>query len=43
MGVFERLTGSPAWRHFEQFSGGAYEGRAEVELVVRSIAQVRCV
>jgi len=40
MGVFERLTGSPAWRHFEQFSGGAYEGRAEVELVVRSIAQV---
>ena len=40
VGVFERLTGSPAWRHFEQFSGGAYEGRAEVELVVRSIAQV---
>ncbi|MEO8081731.1 MAG: hypothetical protein ABI641_14455 [Caldimonas sp.] len=40
MGVFERLTGNPAWRHFEQFSGGAYEGRAEVELVVRSISQV---
>ncbi len=40
LGVFERLTGSPAWRHYEQFSGGAYEGRAEVELVVRSIAQV---
>ncbi len=40
MGVFERLTGSPQWRHFEQLSGGAYEGRAEVELVVRSIAQV---
>jgi len=40
VGVFERLTGSPVWRHFEQFSGGAYEGRAEVELVVRSIAQV---
>lgn len=40
VGVFERLTGSPAWRHFEQFAGGAYEGRAEVELVVRSIAQV---
>ncbi len=40
MGVFERLTGNPAWRHFEQFAGGAYEGRAEVELVVRSIAQV---
>jgi len=40
VGVFERLTGNPAWRHFELFSGGAYEGRAEVELVVRSIAQV---
>lgn len=40
IGVFERLTGSPAWRHYEQFSNGAYEGRAEVELVVRSIAQV---
>jgi len=40
VGVFERVTGNPAWRHFEQFSGGAYEGRAEVELVVRSIAQV---
>ncbi len=40
VGVFERLTGNPAWRHFEQFSGAAYEGRAEVELVVRSIAQV---
>ncbi len=40
IGVFERLTGSPAWRHFEQLSNGAYEGRAEVELVVRSIAQV---
>ena len=40
VGVFERLTASPAWRHFEQFSGGAYEGRAEVELVVRSISQV---
>lgn len=40
VGVFERLTGQPAWRHFEQFSGAAYEGRAEVELVVRSIAQV---
>ena len=41
IGVFERLTGNPAWRHYEQFApGGAYEGRAEVELVVRSIAQV---
>ena len=40
VGVFERLTGSPAWRHFEQFAADAYEGRAEVELVVRSIAQV---
>ncbi len=40
LGVFERLTGTPAWRHFESFSGGRYEGRAAVELVVRSIAQV---
>lgn len=40
IGVFERLTTSPSWRHFEQFAGGAYEGRAEVELVVRSISQV---
>jgi primary-amine oxidase len=40
LGVFERLTGRPAWRHFETFSGGHYEGRAEVELVVRSISQV---
>jgi len=38
--VFERLTGNPLWRHFELFAGGAYEGRAEVELVVRTIAQV---
>ncbi len=40
VGVFERVTGNPAWRHFELFSGGLYEGRAEVELVVRAIAQV---
>jgi primary-amine oxidase len=40
VGIFERLTGNPAWRHFELFSGGLYEGRAEVELVVRSIAQL---
>ena len=40
IGVFERVTGNPLWRHFELFSGGTYEGRAEVELVVRSIAQV---
>lgn len=42
VGVFERVTGSPLWRHFELFSpdGPSYEGRAEVELVVRMIAQV---
>jgi primary-amine oxidase len=40
VGVFERVTGNPAWRHFELFAGGAYEGRAEVELVVRSISQL---
>ena len=40
VGIFERLTGNPAWRHFELFAGGAYEGRADVELVVRTIAQL---
>jgi primary-amine oxidase len=42
IGVFERVTGNPLWRHFELFSpdGPSYEGRAEVELVVRMIAQV---
>jgi len=42
VGIFERLTGNPAWRHFELFAGPApaYEGRAEVELVVRSISQL---
>ena len=40
VGVFERLTGNPVWRHFEFLANGLYEGRAEVELVVRTIAQV---
>ena len=42
VGVFERLTGNPAWRHFELFAGPvpAYEGRADVELVVRSVSQL---
>jgi len=42
VGIFERLTGTPAWRHFELFAGPtpAYEGRADVELVVRTIAQL---
>ena len=42
VGIFERVTGNPTWRHFELFAGGGplYEGRAEVELVVRMIAQV---
>jgi primary-amine oxidase len=39
IGIFERLTGDPQWRHFESFRG-RYEGRAAVELVVRSISQV---
>ncbi|MET0208879.1 MAG: tyramine oxidase, partial [Burkholderiaceae bacterium] len=39
VGIFERLTGDPAWRHFESLRG-RYEGRAAVELVVRSISQV---
>jgi primary-amine oxidase len=40
VGVFERPTGNPVWRHFEVFAGGLYEGRAEVELVVRMIAPI---
>ncbi len=42
VGVFERVTGNPLWRHYELFAPGGpfYEGRAEVELVVRMIAQV---
>ena len=42
IGVFERVTGNPQWRHFEFFAPGGpvYEGRAAVELVVRMIAQV---
>ena len=40
VGVFERLTGNPIWRHYEFLANGAYEGRAEVELVVRMISQV---
>ena len=40
VGVFERVTGNPIWRHYEFLANGAYEGRAEVELVVRMIAQV---
>jgi len=39
VGIFERRTGNPEWRHFE-FLSGQYEGRAAVELVVRTIAQV---
>ena len=39
VGVFERLSGSPAWRHFERFAGGTYEGRAEVERVERCHAR----
>lgn len=42
VGIFERRTGNPIWRHFEAFSPGGptYEGRAEVELVVRMASQV---
>jgi primary-amine oxidase len=40
VGVFERVTGNPIWRHYEFLANGAYEGRAEVELVVRMISQV---
>jgi len=40
VGVFERVTGNPIWRHYEFLANGLYEGRAEVELVVRMISQV---
>ncbi|RAI59289.1 copper amine oxidase [Roseicella frigidaeris] len=37
--VFERDTGSPAWRHAELVDQ-SYEGRPEIELVVRGIPTV---
>lgn len=37
--VFERNTGNPAWRHAELVDQ-TYEGRPEVELVVRSIPTI---
>jgi primary-amine oxidase len=42
IGLFERVTGNPIWRHYEAFAPGGpqYEGRAEVELVVRMAAQL---
>jgi primary-amine oxidase len=39
IGVFERNTGRPMWRHSEMVNG-THEGRAEVELVVRTIPVV---
>jgi len=37
--IFERPTGSPAWRHAEIIDE-SYEGRPEVELVVRAIPTI---
>lgn len=37
--IFERPTGNPAWRHFEGYNGN-YEGRPEVELVIRTASTV---
>jgi primary-amine oxidase len=37
--VFERSGGDPAWRHFESINQ-TYEGRANVELVVRMAASI---
>jgi len=37
--IFERATGNPIWRHFEGFNG-TFQGRPEVELVVRTISTV---
>lgn len=39
IGVFERNTGRPVWRHFE-FMNGTNEGRPEVELVLRTVPVV---
>ncbi|MEM8899316.1 MAG: hypothetical protein AAGC85_14480 [Bacteroidota bacterium] len=39
IGVFERNTGRPNWRHVEAMSGTA-ESRPEIELVVRTIPTV---
>lgn len=40
--IFERNTGEPNWRHFEfgHPTGPYFEGRPEVELVVRSIGTI---
>ncbi|MGF7161466.1 primary-amine oxidase [Rhodoligotrophos appendicifer] len=37
--IFERATGSPAWRHFSA-ENGTTDARAEVELVVRTIPTI---
>jgi primary-amine oxidase len=37
--VFERSAGDPIWRHYEAFNQ-TYEGRANVELVVRMAASI---
>jgi primary-amine oxidase len=37
--IFERATGDPLWRHYEFFTQN-YEGRAEIDLVVRSAAVI---
>ena len=37
--LFERAGGGPAWRHFEAINQ-SYEGRANVELVVRMAAAI---
>lgn len=39
IGIFERNTGRPSWRHAELLNG-SHESRAEVELVVRTIPVV---
>lgn len=39
MCVFERPTGNPVWRHAEMIDA-SYEGRPEVELVVRTVPTV---
>jgi len=38
--IFERNTGDPVWRHFDNILNTGFEGRRAVELVLRSIATI---
>lgn len=38
--IFERNTGDPAWRHFDNILGTGFEGRRSVELVLRAVSSI---